>query len=884
MFPLVVTGIGQVAFNDKADGSIVERNGKVVGLVAHRPGVHRPRRAIPFPSTSSRGRRRRPAPRASTAAGYDPTLSSGSNLGPTNPDFLKEVAQRVKDYRKLNGLSPNTKVPVDAVTASGSGLDPDISVANARLQAPRVADERGISVAKVNQLDRRPHGRVVRSASSARRRSTCSSSTSRSISSPANPRPSESVGFRHGTRDAPHLPRGRARASGKTFAMLNEGWRRASRGHRRRRRLRRDPRSRQHPGADRRPRGRAPSHASPTAGRSSRRWTSTPSSPASRRWRWSTSSRTPTCPVRATRSAGRTSRSSSTPGIDVISTVNMQHLESMNDVVEQITGIKQRETIPDAVVRAADQIEIVDMTPEALRRRMAHGNIYPAEKVDAVARQLLPRGQPRRAARARADVGRRPGRRGARGLPRGPRHRAHRGRRASGSSSRSPARPVATTSSAAPPGWPLARAASSLGVHVRPADGLRGPLGRARSARSAAARRSSAASTTSWRAPTSPTTLVQFARAENATQIVLGASRQSRWTHLLRGSVINNVHPRVGRDRRPRDLVGGRRPHTDAGSGRCAPSAPDEASRSRRAAGCWRGSLAIVAPPLLTLVLANVRGTLTLPSDLLMFLLVVVVVAALGGFVPGVRVRDHRVPARELVLHAAATRVHDRRGREPPRARDLPARRRGGEPARRDRVAAHGRGGAGARRGGDARRAERHAGGVGGPAAATGRPAARSRSRPTRVAVLGDAGDDDVAGAGAARATSVPTRPDDADVVVPLHGDDVLVLCGAGPSATTTARCSARSPARWRSRSQQRELRADADAGRRAGRGQRAAHRAAGRGVARPAHAAVVDQGVGEQPAAARRRLHAGRDPGAARDHRRGGRPAQPPRRATCST
>src|SRR5947199_1648377 len=70
-------------------------------------------------------------------------------------------------------------------------------------------------------------------------------------------------------------------------------------------------------------------------------------------------------------------------GIDVISTVNVQHLESMNDVVEEITGIKQRETIPDAVVRAADQIELVDMTPQAIRRRMAHGNIYSAEKVDA---------------------------------------------------------------------------------------------------------------------------------------------------------------------------------------------------------------------------------------------------------------------------------------------------------------------------------------------------------------------------------------------------------------------------------------------------------------------------------------------------------------------
>ena len=70
-------------------------------------------------------------------------------------------------------------------------------------------------------------------------------------------------------------------------------------------------------------------------------------------------------------------------GIDVISTVNIQHLESLNDVVESITGVKQRETVPDDVVRAADQIELVDMAPEALRRRMAHGNIYAADKVDA---------------------------------------------------------------------------------------------------------------------------------------------------------------------------------------------------------------------------------------------------------------------------------------------------------------------------------------------------------------------------------------------------------------------------------------------------------------------------------------------------------------------
>ena len=67
----------------------------------------------------------------------------------------------------------------------------------------------------------------------------------------------------------------------------------------------------------------------------------------------------------------------------MISTVNIQHLESVNDVVERITGVQQQETIPDEIVRTADQVELVDMTPEALRRRMAHGNIYPPERVDA---------------------------------------------------------------------------------------------------------------------------------------------------------------------------------------------------------------------------------------------------------------------------------------------------------------------------------------------------------------------------------------------------------------------------------------------------------------------------------------------------------------------
>ena len=103
-------------------------------------------------------------------------------------------------------------------------------------------------------------------------------------------------------------------------------------------------------------------------------------------------------------------------GIDVISTVNVQHLESVNDVVERITGVRQQETVPDEWVRRADQVELVDMTPEALRRRMAHGNVYPADRIDAALSNYFRPGNLAAFARARAAVGRRPGRGPAAGL------------------------------------------------------------------------------------------------------------------------------------------------------------------------------------------------------------------------------------------------------------------------------------------------------------------------------------------------------------------------------------------------------------------------------------------------------------------------------------
>ena len=118
-------------------------------------------------------------------------------------------------------------------------------------------------------------------------------------------------------------------------------------------------------------------------GAASRRWTWTRCWPATRRSRSSTSSRTRTSRVRVNEKRWQDMEELLDAGIDVISAVNIQHLESLNDVVQKITGVPQQETVPDEIVRAADQVELVDMTAEALRRRMAHGNIYPPEKIDA---------------------------------------------------------------------------------------------------------------------------------------------------------------------------------------------------------------------------------------------------------------------------------------------------------------------------------------------------------------------------------------------------------------------------------------------------------------------------------------------------------------------
>jgi len=142
-YPLLVTGLAQTLFPHQANGSLVRADGRVVGSSLLAQDFSSPSYFWPRPSSTD----------ANTG------LSGGSNLGPSNPAFLATVAARVVAYRRVNGLSPSTPVPVDAVTASGSGLDPDISLANALDQAGRVARARHVARSRVVALiyqDRTP--------------------------------------------------------------------------------------------------------------------------------------------------------------------------------------------------------------------------------------------------------------------------------------------------------------------------------------------------------------------------------------------------------------------------------------------------------------------------------------------------------------------------------------------------------------------------------------------------------------------------------------------------------------------------------------------------------------------------------------------------------
>jgi two-component system, OmpR family, sensor histidine kinase KdpD len=314
-------------------------------------------------------------------------------------------------------------------------------------------------------------------------------------------------------------------------------------------------------------------------------------------------------------------------GIDVISTINIQHLASLNDVVERITGVPQRETVPDSVARAADQIELVDMHPEALRRRMAHGNIYAAERVDAALahyfrvgnlgalRELALLWVADRVDDELADY------RERHGITE-PWETKER---------------VVVALTGAPGGEHLLRRATRMaarvngeviGVHVRPLDPFTHPPseGLASQRRLLGELGGRYAEVTGADVSAA---LVKFARAENATQLLVGASGRSRWAEVVHGSVIN----RVVRDAGPIDVHVISSPEPPVSG---LPASPRRrrltAVPPRRRQIAWvLGTVGIVA---LGAALSPLRSALELPGALLCLLLGVIAVAAVGGVPP----------------------------------------------------------------------------------------------------------------------------------------------------------------------------------------------------------------------------------------------------------
>lgn len=144
-YPLLTTGIAQLVFPDQADGSLVERDGRVVGSTLLGQQFTEPRYFHPRPSaTVETG--------GTDASPYNAAQSAGTNYGPTNEALISSVRDAADAYREENGLPDDVLVPVDAVTTSGSGLDPHISLANAEIQASRVAGARGIPEDEVRRL------------------------------------------------------------------------------------------------------------------------------------------------------------------------------------------------------------------------------------------------------------------------------------------------------------------------------------------------------------------------------------------------------------------------------------------------------------------------------------------------------------------------------------------------------------------------------------------------------------------------------------------------------------------------------------------------------------------------------------------------------------
>jgi two-component system sensor histidine kinase KdpD len=312
-------------------------------------------------------------------------------------------------------------------------------------------------------------------------------------------------------------------------------------------------------------------------------------------------------------------------GIDVLSTLNIQHLDSLNDVVRQITGVPQRETVPDSVVRAAEQVELIDMTPEALRRRMAHGNIYRPEKVDAALGNYFRPGN-LTALRELAllwladqvEVG------------------LQKYREQQGITELWETRErIVVGLTGGPEGDSLIRRASRIAarttgadlmaVHVERSDGLAGS-GLAALVPQRLLVESLGGTYHSVVGEDVATALLAFARSVDATQIVLGVSRRKPWVAALAGPGTSST---VTRRSGPIDVH--MVTHEFVGSGRGLPALGRGLTPRRRLAGL---ASAIVLLAGVTAGLSALRGDVSFASDVSIYLLAVIITSLIGGFYP----------------------------------------------------------------------------------------------------------------------------------------------------------------------------------------------------------------------------------------------------------
>jgi len=313
-------------------------------------------------------------------------------------------------------------------------------------------------------------------------------------------------------------------------------------------------------------------------------------------------------------------------GIDVISTVNIQHLESLGDIVESITGVRQQETVPDEVVRRADQIELVDMSPPALRRRMAHGNIYKPDKVDAALSNYFRPGNLTAlrelallwlADRVDAYL---------------QEYRSeHRVSAIWGSRER-----IVVGLTGGPEGRTLIRRAARLAEKGAGGEVLALYISRSDGLTSASPKELAQQRTLvedlggtfhQVVGENVPVALLDFARGVNATQIVLGVSRRKGWQYVFGPGVGSTV----ARDSGP-DLDVHLITHDEAGKGRGLPVNRGARLGRARIVGGWLAGIG--GPLLLTWLLSSVAPEVGLANDMLLYLSLTVAAALLGGLLP----------------------------------------------------------------------------------------------------------------------------------------------------------------------------------------------------------------------------------------------------------